>query len=561
MSYLTEVTMSDLQGLDQALDRLWSKLGIDVVFTKHFADRFNRPEHKSKPVTQKEVYDLFVKIQSKHGNKIKHLGTDMEAVMTDLSNDLNVPFVILDNPRHDRNPDAPRFQLVTKTMMKKKAFKPTGIIKKQFKVENKNLSEKKKEDKKGGNDEINLSNFDPSIYPFIKKALYRFPTAHNEIEALAKLVQALDSKVGDGAKEMGDIETDLGSNDDITMSNQRILTDILDRLESLEQTVHTEQPITTEGYGFVHEVAMNTITKGKFNDSLVLTLNAAEFAESVEEENMELIGKVASLNIEFWLCEEIEEVQIFQRGDDDSRTQKGMLSYWKTDAGYTMADMSIHESIQGYNVGFRLYTWLMKSLGWTIISDETQSEGAIKLWKKIVAHPNVVAWGEISGYSDGPMPLHYDAEDDEIEGPLDTHQPHYNDSFSKEKEDQSEKLRKAWTDGKLSDDRYHKAMAKLGTEYADDIEGEALSGDLLIYAMWGDKKTNESFSLKKAIALKELKIIKPTDTRWDIPRNKMPQVSSDDMPELVKWLEDRGVSFRNKSVDTKSLKPTQGEFQ
>jgi len=267
MSYITEITKSDLEALDDSLDRIWAELGIDIVFTKHFADRFDRVEHGNKPVTPEEVYELFAKIQKKHGNKIKHLGTDMEAVMSDLSSNLNVPFAINDNPRFGRRPDEPRYQLVGLSMMKKKGFKPHKPMQKHFKVENNNnrhISEKekdtddkkkddtpkKKPNKKGGNDEIKLSNFDPSIYPFIKRALYRYPTAHNEIEALAKLVQDLDSRVKSDGDEMNDIESDLNTNDSIQAQNSKFIKDILERLYALEERVYAPEP-QLESYSFL----------------------------------------------------------------------------------------------------------------------------------------------------------------------------------------------------------------------------------------------------------------------------------------------------------------------
>lgn len=45
-----------------------------------------------------------------------------------------------------------------------------------------------------------------------------------------------------------------------------------------------------------------------------------------------------------------------------------------------------------------------------------------------------------------------------------------------------------------------------------------------------------------------------------IPRDKMPQIKSDDVPEFVKFLKDLGIKSKNEKVEVINLKPTQKEF-
>jgi len=45
-----------------------------------------------------------------------------------------------------------------------------------------------------------------------------------------------------------------------------------------------------------------------------------------------------------------------------------------------------------------------------------------------------------------------------------------------------------------------------------------------------------------------------------IPRDKMPQIASTDVPEFLRWLEGKGVKSSKEKVRVDSLKPSQGEI-
>lgn len=117
------VTQKQLDTLESVLDKVFSKVGIDVEFTRHFIDRVN-DERNVKPISIKELGMLFKKEFIKYGKPIAQLGPDAEAVMKDLTSDINIPFVL--------NWNGEELELVAKTVMRKKDFKSSN---KEFAVE------------------------------------------------------------------------------------------------------------------------------------------------------------------------------------------------------------------------------------------------------------------------------------------------------------------------------------------------------------------------------------------------------------------------------------------
>ena len=122
------VTQQQLDSLENVLDRVFSSVGIDVEFTKHFIDRVN-DERNIRPITIKELAMLFKKEFVKYGKPIAQLGPDAQAVMKDLETDINIPFVL--------NWNGEELELVAKTVMRKKDFKSSN---KEFAVESDNQS-------------------------------------------------------------------------------------------------------------------------------------------------------------------------------------------------------------------------------------------------------------------------------------------------------------------------------------------------------------------------------------------------------------------------------------
>ena len=117
-----EVTQKQIQDLEKFADRLLDKFGVDVEFTRHFADRMN-DDRNNPAISIAELQKFFKKIAKNKAKDIKANG-DSEAVLNDIQADLNLPVVI----KYDRNKE--EFEVVNKTIMRKKNFKtPNKVIK------------------------------------------------------------------------------------------------------------------------------------------------------------------------------------------------------------------------------------------------------------------------------------------------------------------------------------------------------------------------------------------------------------------------------------------------
>lgn len=114
-----EITQGMLDILEKHLDKLFSAVGIDIEFTRHFIDRVN-DERNKKPITLKELGMLFKDAYIKYGKKIAEMGTDAEAVIKDMRSDVNIPFVL------DWDESNQELDLVAKTVMRKKNFLTYG---------------------------------------------------------------------------------------------------------------------------------------------------------------------------------------------------------------------------------------------------------------------------------------------------------------------------------------------------------------------------------------------------------------------------------------------------
>lgn len=109
------VTQQQLNQLEQYLDNMFAAVGIDVNFTRHFLDRVN-DERNRRQITIKELENLFKDAYNTYGKKIAQMGPDAQAVIKDMRNDINVPFVLVwDRGREE-------LDLIAKTVMRKKNF-------------------------------------------------------------------------------------------------------------------------------------------------------------------------------------------------------------------------------------------------------------------------------------------------------------------------------------------------------------------------------------------------------------------------------------------------------
>lgn len=114
-----EITQPELNAVEKFADDLWGKLGVDIEFTRHFMDRLNDPRN-IKPISAAELVRIFRKEYEKYGKRIA--GENFEAVFKDLLTNINLPFVLKDDPRNNEK------DLVAKTIMRKQDFKTPNPI-------------------------------------------------------------------------------------------------------------------------------------------------------------------------------------------------------------------------------------------------------------------------------------------------------------------------------------------------------------------------------------------------------------------------------------------------
>lgn len=119
--YINEsVTQTQINDLEKFADRLLDKFGVDVEFTRHFADRMN-DDRNNPAITIPELQRFFKKIAKNKAKDIK-ANANSEAVLKDMQADLNLPVVI----KFNRNKD--EFEVVNKTIMRKKNFATSNKV-------------------------------------------------------------------------------------------------------------------------------------------------------------------------------------------------------------------------------------------------------------------------------------------------------------------------------------------------------------------------------------------------------------------------------------------------
>ena len=104
--------------MEKFADRILKKYNIDVEFTKHFVDRLNDPRN-SPAIKVSELQKFFKKIQRNKGRNIRN-NPDIEAVLKDMSTNLNLPVVI--------KTKGDEFEVTNKTIMRKPDFKTTSKV-------------------------------------------------------------------------------------------------------------------------------------------------------------------------------------------------------------------------------------------------------------------------------------------------------------------------------------------------------------------------------------------------------------------------------------------------
>jgi len=113
------VTTNQLSDLEKFGDRLLDKFGVDISFSRHFADRMNDDRNKPE-IKVSEIQGLFKKIAKKKAVNIKKY-PNAEVVLKDIQKDLNLPIAI----KVDKDGT---LDVVHKTIMRKKNFTTTSPV-------------------------------------------------------------------------------------------------------------------------------------------------------------------------------------------------------------------------------------------------------------------------------------------------------------------------------------------------------------------------------------------------------------------------------------------------
>ena len=115
-----DVSRKDINDLEKFADRILKKYGVDIEFTKHFVDRMNDPRN-SPEIKVSELQRFFKKIQKNKARNIIN-NPDIQAVLKDMSTNLNLPVVIKTKGNE--------IEVTNKTIMRKQNFKtPNKVIK------------------------------------------------------------------------------------------------------------------------------------------------------------------------------------------------------------------------------------------------------------------------------------------------------------------------------------------------------------------------------------------------------------------------------------------------
>lgn len=117
-SFVNEnIQKGQLKYAEDFADKLFSKYGIDVAFTKHFIERVN-DERNTPEITLDELIQIFQKTAEKFGKEFSAEYDTLQVVVKDIATQINIPFVLkpYPDPREETT-------LVSKTIMRTPDFR------------------------------------------------------------------------------------------------------------------------------------------------------------------------------------------------------------------------------------------------------------------------------------------------------------------------------------------------------------------------------------------------------------------------------------------------------
>jgi hypothetical protein len=112
-----EVKWESLQRIQEWINQLWQRIGVDVYLggkTAHFFQRLNDARN-GQQISLCEIQKIFLQVYSRYGKLIASQKVDWEAVMQDLETSVNIPFFL--EVRDDGS-----LQLRPKSILRKKNF-------------------------------------------------------------------------------------------------------------------------------------------------------------------------------------------------------------------------------------------------------------------------------------------------------------------------------------------------------------------------------------------------------------------------------------------------------
>lgn len=109
------ISKPELNDIERFIDKLFSVLNIDIVFTTHFYDRLNDLRN-GKDIESGELINLFKKFFQRYKDKISLLPLGQESIIKDIESKLNLPFTLVYDKRTGE------IDFIAKTIMRKDNF-------------------------------------------------------------------------------------------------------------------------------------------------------------------------------------------------------------------------------------------------------------------------------------------------------------------------------------------------------------------------------------------------------------------------------------------------------
>ena len=111
------ITRVQLNIIEKALDKLFSDVGVNLEFTKHFLERLNDSRNKNQ-INVQELTKIYKQVHDKYGEKLGHAtkGELVDNIIKSVSTMINVPIALT----YDRKND--EVVMTMKTVMRKKNF-------------------------------------------------------------------------------------------------------------------------------------------------------------------------------------------------------------------------------------------------------------------------------------------------------------------------------------------------------------------------------------------------------------------------------------------------------